>query len=440
MSLSQDSTTELAMDDLKPDHTLLFSHLDPEIFSQPQCEQFLSELLVASLLQKEVLLLAADLVTNRILAEYLCQEHATWKVVEDIIENSSAITLVIHPLHHYPLECDIDPLIFPLKAWAWMVEHTRLFGSETFQPTATQRTFYDKVDAAFSRSDRIRPSSQLPTPATNSFAFYFSTILNQFDQLTTQVPEFSVLSRDVARRYQDFARSDHAWKNALAEKDALPKSLEQTGFFRSAAYRCLRLFPMSEKESLAWKSLFQSVFYSDFCTNIGVVGRFGGRLHDLPLDFSIASEREASELLQSSIAIAGGRNLRLGRGLGEALCRTRKDLRIYEEDPLRSVWTSALPEKQFAEIWSTIVGTLGAHIGAQESPVELKTMLGIWKVAGGTGETIGALIRAGVPILNFLKSGYRRLRIEHEVREQLMGIASARAVLLTRSFSKLDPL
>ena len=269
------------------EHVLLFSHLDAEIFAPSQCEQFLPKLLVATLLQKEVLLLAADVTTNRLLAEYLCQNPDKWALVEDLIRNSNAIILVIHPIGEYPPECEFDPLLEPVQTWAWMVKHTRLFGSEEFRPSAIQKTFYRKIDSAFRGTNRVRPSSGTPD-AGNSFAFYFREVLTARFAELKQLDDYALLSPATAQLYREFASDDRAWKSALAAKGQLPSTLEQTRFYRSAAYRCLRLFSMTDEESTAWKSLFQSVFYSNLCMQLGVMGRFGGRLHDLPLDFSVA--------------------------------------------------------------------------------------------------------------------------------------------------------
>ncbi len=417
-------------------HSILFSHLDPEIFVPSQCEQFVPELLVSSLLQGEVLLLAADLVTNRVLAEFLSQEPQIWRLAEDLIRNSGAITMIVHPLGEYPPECEFDPLTQPLQSWAWMVEHRRLFGSEVFHPSGVQQSFYRRVDEAFSGTGHVRPSGSLPTRTANTFAAYFRSVLTDGLGMLMQIDDFKILNRRTVERYVEFAGNDSAWKLALEEQGQLPRSLEQTEFYRSAAYRCLRLFSMSEQEGMAWKSLFQSVFYSNFCTNIGVVGRFGGRLHDLPLDFTITEEPRDTELIQLRLASSyAALKLELKEGIGDAVRKTREAIRIDEEDPLQHVWTSTNPEEQFTQVWGSIVGIFASFVGAQEAAMCVSPELGLLFTPDATSP-IGISLRVDPVrmtkfIINLLQPAYKRYRVERNVKEQIMGMASVRAVRLT---------
>jgi hypothetical protein len=240
------------------------------------------------------------------------------------------------------------------------------------------------------------------------------------------------LNPETAKRYVEFASDDTIWKKSLKKKYQLPRSLEQTAFFRSAAYRCLRLFQMSELESGAWKSLFQSVFYSEFCTRLGVAGRFGGRLHDLPLDFAIAQETTSQPALELRIVSAPKLALKLTIGVGKAVRKTRESLKIVEENPMEYVWTSPSPEKRFAELWETVVSTFSHFLGNQQSATSISTDLGIY-IAPDTSQPLGVNfrfdpVRTANFMINLLRPTYRKCVLEYRIKQQLFGVASVRAV------------
>jgi hypothetical protein len=416
------------------DRLLLFSQLDPEVLLPEYCQQFIPELVVATLLHKEVLILAADLASNKELAAYLFAHPDEFLLFEDLICNSDAITLVIHP-HSEFHGCPFNPFETPVQAWAWMIEHTRL-SFDALLPNATQQSFYKRIDAAFSKANRIKESSlvhPLNYPArSNTFARYLRDLLSQKLEALRKLKAFSTLNPDVAKRYVEFASDDEAWRSTLSSKGRLPESLQNTPFYRSAAYRCLKLFPMSMAENKAWRSLFQSVFYSDFCSNLEVMGRFGGRLHDLPLDFKISDEPDAG-FVRLDQEVRPTRPLMLGKKLGEAIRKARDILDISKIDLLEPIWTSPTPEKDFSDIWGRVVSIVADIAASEEVGSALHTNTHIWKLPSNTG-TVGAAVNTGTEsiefVYNYLKPIYQKGLVARRIRTELEGITAVRAVLI----------
>lgn len=410
------------------DHTLLLTNLDAELFSHDQCNRFLPELVVASLLHREVELLTVDLVTNKLLAEYFCANQQAWHIFEDLILNAGAIKLIRHRSEAYAHpSLDLDPIEHPVEAWAKVLQNKGLFGSELFCPTPTQQSFYKKVDAAFQRADAVKESPWIPSGSP--FAIHLRGLLRS--RRLWSIPAFSALNSDAAKRYIEFTSDDEAWTKALKSGGLFLPQLAEAKFARSAAYRCLGLFEISEAEKAAWKSLFQSAYYSDLCSRLNVAGRFGGRLFDLPLeiDEEFESAISAGGVIRVQVD-AAPKVLSLAPGIGNAIGKAREALRINQEDILASLWNANDPG-DFPKIWQTITTTVAASMptaGPDFSLMQVVKLVLRLIVALETGHGAADIAIEGLSFFAVFPRLYRRWRLEEGIAQELNNLASVRAV------------
>jgi hypothetical protein len=342
----------------KPRQIVLI-HWNAGVFTGAALPQLLPELVVYGLLYDEVLIREEDLLTNRQITGYLSQPENI-RVFEELLA-SGVVKLLRLPVSQYPLGRRFDPVRLPVSARAEEHERRRSYKGRPWRATPAEWKLFECLDRIV--ADNASASRfHAPFPDDNPFALQVAELLEYREDYSFGAhPVFRYIHPRTAETFIRFCREPDAWQRFLHEARVKEVIVgPDGGFYRSAAYQCLRLLPTPR----ATRRLVESVYAATYCAREDADGRYGGgELIELPYRFATAHDQEAARESLTRVEVVPTTavlGLSIEPGVAAVLGRTRETDAFVE---LRRVLTElggsqselGLPsETTFREAWRNI--------------------------------------------------------------------------------------
>lgn len=348
---------------------IILTHWNAGAFQQSSLPHLLPELVMYALLYDEVLIREEDLLTNRSITRLL-DDPQHLRVFEELL-TQGLVKLLRLPVEAYPSGRRFDPVRLPISARAEEHQLRRSYKGSPWRPTRAEDQLFRKLDGVVSGHP---DASQFhaPFPLGNPFAMELAELLENPDKYgLASHPAFRYIDPKTADEFIKFCREPDAWQRFLRDSGA--KSIivgPDGGFYRTAAYQCLRRLPTPR----SIQRLVESVYAATYCDREASSGRYGGSaLVELPYHYETEEERRATAETMTRIELVptnAAASIVVAPGISTVLARTRDSpefarLRLTLEQLGTATSDDSLPsEASFRDAWFNLAELYASHWAA----------------------------------------------------------------------------
>ncbi|MBI2423213.1 MAG: hypothetical protein HYV27_10320 [Candidatus Hydrogenedentes bacterium] len=248
---------------------LILVHWEPHAYARfpaTRDHQLLLDILMASLMYREVLIKDTDLILNERVISVL-REPKMFDTFTKLLELGFVKILLRKVEDH--AHSGLDPVTAPLT---FRAHNIRSFYADDWKLLDHRRKFYAAVDQVLLRCPNATESVTAWPHDRNPFAQWFGELLGNWQEVST-IPEFRGIDGDVAKLLKKFCHEDGAWLDFLSKQSpALVKPGDDDRLFlRSQVSRCLHALG---GEHPGIENLMQSVFHGLYCYTHEASGTF----------------------------------------------------------------------------------------------------------------------------------------------------------------------
>jgi hypothetical protein len=337
---------------------IVLTHWNAGILGPHAQNRILPELVVYSLLYDEVFIREEDLITNRRITGLL-KDKTKRETFEEFLR-LGLVKLLKLPLQQYSVHIKFPPDRLPISARAEEHERRRSYKGRMWKATTWEWELFKRLDSVVAEA----PSASrfhAPFPATNTFASELGEILenpSKYDLGNHSV--FRYLSQETIDAFKIFCSEPEAWLRFLRDQPDPPTIVGASqGFYRTAAYQCLKYLPTPN----SMQKLVESVYAASYCDRENSDGRYGeGSLIEIPYGFESDAERNAASDFLSRVEIVPttlSACIDLYPGVAEIVSRTKESTAFEKlqkslEAMASSTDSPLLSESAFTSAWAEV--------------------------------------------------------------------------------------